>query len=94
MESFVWIEHTADACEERNSSSSGPVAAVYICKGHDVFANNVEPENAEDKSSDSSTESNVGRNEWDRWFALKVEVEQEEIAKEMAKDQGEGGRPQ
>ena len=73
---------TVDAGEEARSSAQGPV--VTLGSSHGVvgieqnFEDNMEVADDEYQSLESSTESCVGRGEWERWQKLKEDVEGEE----------------
>ena len=79
---FVRSQFTVEAGEEEHSSTQGPV--VTLGSSHGVvgaeqnFEDNTEVATDEYQSSESSTESCVGRSEWERWQKLKEEVEGEE----------------
>ncbi|CAK8993891.1 unnamed protein product [Durusdinium trenchii] len=86
---FVKIQFTVAAEEEAHSSTQGPVVTLgsshgVVGDGHD-FEETEEAKNDEYQSSESSTESCVGRGEWDRWQRLKEEVEGEEKQKKWRK---------
>ena len=88
---------TAGAGVEAQLSAQGPVVALGSSHGvvgnGQNFEENMDVMNDDYQSSESSTESCVGRSEWDRWQKLKEEVEGEEKQRKWRKIKGMLGNP-